>query len=84
MEKSHESNSHLPKIKVKSITTSNPNDIKFEFEPDENFINFLKKERSVDFISDDELNEYIKNLIYMASNKIDGYNFKKTTKDVDN
>ena len=67
----------LPTIKVLALETQEDGDLNIEFEVCDEFLEYAKFELGVDSISQEELGEYVKNLISKAVNNEDDYSVKQ-------
>ena len=67
----------LPTIKVLALETQEDGDLNIEFEVCDEFLEYAKFELGVDSISQEELGEYVKNLISKSVNNEDDYSVKQ-------
>ena len=67
----------LPKIKILGIDEKDDGDLNVEFEVCDEFLDYAQFELGVEELSQEQLGEYVKELIQKSINKEDGYEIKK-------
>lgn len=81
-------NKQLPTIKILGMEYNQLGKLDVEFEVCDEFIDYAKFELQKENLTQDELGEYVSDIIHKSLNKKDGYDikkdFKKTESNIDN
>lgn len=67
----------LPKIKILGMDTDETGKLSVEFEVCDEFLEYAKFELQKEELTQNELGDYVSNLIHKSLNKEDGYDIKQ-------
>jgi hypothetical protein len=73
----------LPQIRITSIDADENGKPNLSFEVDDDFLEYIKKEKGIEEVSQQVLSEFVKNLLEKCSNEEDGYSYTKLNTDKD-
>jgi hypothetical protein len=73
----------LPQLRITSIDTDTSGKPNLSFEVDDDFLEYVKKEKGIEEVSQQVLSEFVKSMLEKCSNKEDGYGYIKLNTDKD-
>lgn len=76
-------NDKIPTISVIDISELPSGETNISFEVDDDFIDYVKKEKNIESVDDKTLSTFVHDLLKKCSNGIDGYDYEKINKDID-
>ena len=81
MEKSQSDNKEVPSIRVLDITENEDGSSDVSFEVSDDFLELVKRERNIKEVSQEELTEYVNELLGKCAANEDGYGYEKNYRD---
>tara|TARA_B100000676_G_C17676577_1_gene629208 strand:+ start:85 stop:333 length:249 start_codon:yes stop_codon:yes gene_type:complete len=74
-------NSKVPHIQILDIAEDVDDKPNISFEVNDAFLSMIKKEKNIENVTQEELSEYVYELMKNCSNKTDGYDYEKITEE---
>ena len=71
----------LPQIRIIGIDKDENGDENISFEVDDDFLDYIKKEKNIKEVDQKTLSEFVKDLLTKCSNGEDGYDYHKLNED---
>ena len=76
-------NSKTPHIQILDIADIGEDKPNISFEVNDAFLNMIKTEKNIESISQEELSEYVYELMKNCSNKTNGFDYEKITEETE-